>query len=64
MKWCNDKMFYECMLNDDDVLDLKRRVEKEEIKKEKKKKKKNYKLHLTVLATLWITLLNLIEFSD
>jgi len=43
-------------LSDDDVLDLRRRVEKERKKKERKKKerkkKKNYKLHLTILATL------------
>jgi len=46
-------MFCECELSDDDVLCLKRRVEKEINKKEKrKKKKKNYKLHFTVLVTL------------
>jgi len=38
------------MLDDDDVLCLKRRVEKE--KNKNKKNKKNYKSHLTVLATL------------
>jgi len=45
-------MFCECELSDDDVLCLKRRVEKERNKKKRKKKKKNYKLHLTVLVTL------------
>ena len=52
-------MFCECLLNDDDMFD-EREVEKEK----NKEKKKIYKLHLTVLVTLWITSLSLIELSD
>jgi len=43
---------------------MKEELKKKEIKEKKKKKKKDYKLHFAVLVILWITLLNLIEFSD
>ncbi len=45
-------MFCECELSDNNVFDLKRRVEEEKNEKKRKKRIKNYKLHLTVLATL------------
>jgi len=64
-------MFCEWILNDGDVLCLKRKVEEErkkkrkkERKKERKKKKKDYKSHFTVLTILWITSLSSIELSD
>ncbi len=42
-KWCDNKMFCECELSDDDVLCFERRVEEERNKEKKKKKKKDYK---------------------
>ena len=42
----------------------KEELKRKERKEKRKKKKKDYKLHLTVLAILWITLMSSIELSD